>query len=175
MITKLLVPTDGSESAMEAATYAAALARQFDATVTLLHVVEVPRLSIHIPPFGTLHRDQLREELYETGRAILAMAQQPFLQAGVPVETQLREGRVVDRIAEVAVSGRHDLIVMGSRGTGIPAREFLGSVSDEVAQVAPCPLLIVRRGTVRVLADTKGGEDGREQHQASDHAHPGAD
>ena len=175
MITKLLVPTDGSESALEAAASNAALARQFDATVTLLHVVEVPRLSIHIPPFATIQRDQLRQELCEAGRAILALAHQPFLEAGVPVETHVCEGRVADRIAEVAASGRHDLIVMGRRGTDSPARVFLGSVSDEVARVAPCPLLLVSRGTVQVLADTKGGEDGREQQHASDQTHPGTD
>ena len=141
------VPSDGSESALEAATYAAGLARQFGAEVTLLHVVEVPRLPLGLGGFSLKDSETVRQDLFDVGHAILAMTQKPFAQAGIPIETELREGRAADAIVEVATQGHHDLIVIGSRGVSSTAHLFLGSVSEKVARRAPCPVLIVRRGT----------------------------
>jgi nucleotide-binding universal stress UspA family protein len=60
------------------------------------------------------------------------------------VSTKLLEGRPSNRIIETAKEGGFDLIVMGSRGLGCIKQFFLGSVSDRVADEAPCPVLIVK-------------------------------
>ena len=53
-------------------------------------------------------------------------------------------GHPVDRIHEIAQEWKSDLVVMGSRGlTAWPAL-LIGSVSEGVAEYAPCPVLIVR-------------------------------
>jgi len=56
----------------------------------------------------------------------------------------LEEGRPSDKIIETARTGNFDIIVMGSGGLGSIKEFFLGSVSDRVADEAPCPVLIVR-------------------------------
>lgn len=149
MIKKILVPTDGSEDALEAAVYAAALAREFGAQVTLLHVVEVPQVPLSLPVFSADQRERMRQELRKAGEAILAMTQKVFVQAGVQATAIEREGRTPEVIVEAAAQPRHDLIIIGSRGMGATTSLLLGSVSEEVARTAGCPVLIVRKGTAK--------------------------
>lgn len=147
-IEKILVPTDGSLASFGAARYAAKLAKAFEAEVTLLHVVEVPR----IPDQLLIEKrdSELRREFIEAGKAILALTQKTLSDLGVPANTELLEGRPGDAIVLAAVQGKYDLIVMGSRGLGPSESALLGSVSDHVAHYARCPVLIVRRGTANV-------------------------
>ena len=142
LVKRILVPTDGSRRALEAARYAAELARSLGADITLLHVVEMV-----LPPEAYLDgidRDRLRSEFIEGGKAILALTRGPVAEAGVPVDVELREGHPGDAIVEMAAQGRYDLIVMGSRGLGLAQKLLLGSVSEHVVRNAPCPVLIVR-------------------------------
>jgi nucleotide-binding universal stress UspA family protein len=60
------------------------------------------------------------------------------------VTATLKVGRPAEKIIEAAKDGNHDLIVMGNRGLGGIKQLFLGSVSDRVADEAPCPVLIVK-------------------------------
>ena len=66
------------------------------------------------------------------------------LKPNLKVSTKLKKGRPADKIIETAKEGNFNLIVMGSRGLGGIKQLFLGSVSDRVADEAPCPALIVR-------------------------------
>lgn len=146
LIKRILVPTDGSEGALEAAEYAAGLVRHFRANVTLLHVVQPLRVMLHV---SGLEREQVQKELLEAGKAILTLTQAPFARAGIPADTELREGSPGDLIAEVAEQGNYDLIVIGSRGSGMSDSWLLGSVAQRVARSAPCPVLVVRARSSR--------------------------
>lgn len=140
-IKRILVPTDGSEGAREAAEYAARLAGRFGASVTLLHVMDTWLI---LKPFRHEQQEQLRQELLENGKAILTLAQTAFAHAGIGVERELREGYPGDVIGQVASEGEYDLIVIGSRGAGMSNSWLLGNVSQQVARSAPCPVLITR-------------------------------
>ncbi len=153
LIKKILVPTDGSPASLSAARYAAELARAFGAEVTLLHVVEVPRIANY---FLKKPNTELRKEFTDAGKAILAMTQKTFLDVGVSVNIELQEGRAGDVIVLMALQGEYDLIVMGSRGLEPSESVLLGSVSDHVAHYAPCPVLIVRRGMVAPVRRARG-------------------
>ena len=60
------------------------------------------------------------------------------------VSKQLLTGRAAEKIVETAKQGNFDLIVIGSRVLGGIKEFFLGSVSDGVADEAPCPVLIIK-------------------------------
>ncbi len=62
----------------------------------------------------------------------------------IKLSKSLKEGRPADIIVQTAIDNQVDLIVMGSRGLGGVKQLFLGSVSDRVADEAPCPVLIVK-------------------------------
>ena len=66
------------------------------------------------------------------------------LKAGLKISKKLVQGRAADKIVEVAKEGGFNLIVIGSRGLGGIKGFFLGSISDRVADEAPCPVLIVK-------------------------------
>jgi nucleotide-binding universal stress UspA family protein len=59
------------------------------------------------------------------------------------IEKKLEIGVPSDKIVETAEKGKHDLIVLGSRGLNPVKRFLLGSVSDDVSQKAKCSVLIV--------------------------------
>ena len=61
------------------------------------------------------------------------------------VEVQTGDPRNV--IVADAARWSADLIVMGTHGRRGVARMWLGSVAEQVARVAPCPVLFVRSGT----------------------------
>jgi nucleotide-binding universal stress UspA family protein len=60
------------------------------------------------------------------------------------VHTELIEGDPAEAIIEVARTRASDVIVMGSRGLGRLAGLVLGSTSQKVVSLAPCPVLIAR-------------------------------
>jgi nucleotide-binding universal stress UspA family protein len=59
------------------------------------------------------------------------------------VEREVRLGEPAAVLAEVAADCGAELIVVGSRGRGAWRSAVLGSVSSDVARLAPCPVLIV--------------------------------
>jgi nucleotide-binding universal stress UspA family protein len=65
-------------------------------------------------------------------------------ESGVEVTTVVRQGQAADAICEEAEGA--DLLVVGSRGYGGFRGLLLGSVSQQCAHFAPCPVLIVPNG-----------------------------
>jgi nucleotide-binding universal stress UspA family protein len=68
-----------------------------------------------------------------------------FLDTGMMVERAVVTGRPGDAIVEEAKRTAADLVVVGARGHGRIASLLLGSVSAEVVDRAPCPVLVARR------------------------------
>ena len=121
---KIVLGTDGSESARAAHDVAVSLATAFRAEIVIVHGAD----------------------RVEEGRALLAETEATLTDAGVRVSTVLREELPADAIIEVADQLDADLIILGSRGLSRARRILLGSVSMRVAHHAPCDVLIVRRG-----------------------------
>jgi nucleotide-binding universal stress UspA family protein len=75
------------------------------------------------------------------------------------VTTEVLAGRPADALRAAAESMGPDLLVMGSRGHGRVRSALLGSVSLEIVEAAPCPVLVARRIPVeRVLFATDGSD-----------------
>jgi len=129
-LSKILVATDGSESAEKALKYAVQLAKKHKAKVTLLNAQESKLFSLK------------PKVIKEVGERVLSEAVAKV--KGSNVSTQLEFGNPAETIIEVAEKKNHDLIVVGSRGLSSVKRFFLGSVSDDVSHHAKCSVLIVR-------------------------------
>lgn len=129
-VTKILVPTDGSENSEKALRYAVQLAKKFEATMTLLHVQESHLFRM---------KPQASKEI---GTRILSKTAEQA--KGVQVDQKLEAGHPGDLIVETAKDQNYDLIVMGTKGLGAITRFLLGSVSDHVIHHADCAVLLTR-------------------------------
>jgi nucleotide-binding universal stress UspA family protein len=73
------------------------------------------------------------------------------------VEGSVLRGRAADVIIDAARDHRADLVIIGSRGHGTIASLLLGSVSSEVVDQAPCPVLVARTGSLRTVVFATDG------------------
>lgn len=139
---------DGSNLAYESLDYALDLARKYSAEVMVLTVVQMPSDSmleqgaVFTPISSRSHREKLENYHEEVLSEAAKRAKKSSPQ--IHFTTKLVEGRPADKIVETAKLESFDLIVMGSRGLGGIKEFFLGSVSDKVADEAPCPVLIIK-------------------------------
>lgn len=147
-VNHILVPTDGSEGALHAARFAGELARSLDAKVTVLYVQDesqVVSLAWGGGPEGLNSVEKVRElleksatenDLPKTVEALGKLEKDP--------DSIIIWGHSSEEICRFAEHNSVDLIVIGSHGRSKLARAFLGSVSQAVANQAPCPVTIVR-------------------------------
>ncbi len=139
MFKSIIVPVDGSEPSNAAIDLAVALSKACGASVTLCHVLAIPRPAHDAGGFA---REQMMEEEVKIGHAILDACAQRAAAAGVSVEKVLQTGSPVDGILDEARDRRCDAIVMGSRGRGSVARAILGSVTCDVINRAAIPVIV---------------------------------
>jgi len=135
---KILVAFDGSPGAKRALEHAVTLARDQCARLTLLTVIP-PRTGIGIAGGATCASETVVGCYSEILHDAAASAPDD-----VGVTTLLVEGPPAHTIVERATAGRHDLIVMGSRGRGRFAGALLGSVSNRVLHSSPVPVLVLQ-------------------------------
>jgi nucleotide-binding universal stress UspA family protein len=166
VFSPILVPVDFSPYAMQALDKAADLAERFGASIIALHVIApeigvqtlAQRLGIQtvVPSMDAETAeapdvsdkeietvvDHHREEAYQALQAFL-----PPRLAQYPLELRVVFGRPFERIVETAVTEKAAFIVMGTHGRTGLARLALGSVTERVVRLAPCPVLTVKAPT----------------------------
>ena len=60
------------------------------------------------------------------------------------ISSILKEGDPANEVVDVAKEGGFDAIVIGHKAQGKVEELFLGSVSEKVAHLASCPVIIVK-------------------------------
>jgi nucleotide-binding universal stress UspA family protein len=149
MVSKILVPTDGSKTAQKAIRYAVDLAKQLNASVVVLSVIDNRSLVAQtIPAFDTPVNvtESVDDYLREAAREYAAEIEKLCDKSGVRWETVISKGHPVDEIAKEAKKSKADLIVMGSHGRSALAAAVLGSIAYGVIHnETRVPVLIVRR------------------------------
>jgi len=135
----LVVGVDGSEPSLAALRWALDEARLRKARVLAVYVWLFPSLT---PRHGGLGFEELRrsaEELLDDAVESVAGAAE-----GVEIKRVVVEGTPPEEL--VAVADGAELLVLGARGLGGFAGLLLGSVSQQCAHHARCPVVIVHRG-----------------------------
>lgn len=140
----VLVPYDESEGSERALAHA--LDQYPDATVTLLHVVDLVDAGYASPVDGTV--PGFWEEWFENEKAaserLLEAGRERASEAGVDVRTETVVGRPTRAINEYVAEHDVDHVVMGSHGRSGVTRVLLGSVAEGVVRRAPVPVTVVR-------------------------------
>ena len=144
-ITRILVPTDFSETSDAALAYAKTLAEAFGASLHLLHVFEDPYMTAaYAPEVYTPLAPGLREVTLRDTEACLADRLSAAEKARFRGTTEIVSGLTAKQIVEYASDKTIDLIVMGTHGRRGMAHLMLGSVAEHVVRTATCPVLTVR-------------------------------
>ncbi|WP_424002518.1 universal stress protein [Haloarcula salina] len=156
MYEHIAIAVDGSEEAERAAKRGFDLARRFDASVEVVHVVE--HRSLRLTKSSTE-----RERLRERGESILA--ETAALAGDCPVSTTLLEGKPGVQISEHVQETDASLLVLGRQGATGLGKRLLGGVTEHVVQHGGVPVLVVPADAEptgeysRVLVPTDGSEN----------------
>jgi nucleotide-binding universal stress UspA family protein len=145
MFARIVVGTDGSETANQAVQEATELAKQTGASLDVVSAYDpVPASRLREErlqaPSDLEHAVNPREDV----DAILAEAARTVESEGVKARTFPRQGDPATAILDVAEEEGADLIVVGNKGMTGAKRFLLGSVPNQVSHHAPCSVLIVR-------------------------------
>ena len=152
---RVLLAIDGSASAASASRLVGSLAWPEGTVIEVVAVVE-PMADV----FGTAYvpgpAEPFDRATTETLTSLLNETCATLREPGRIVRPVVLEGRAASAIVEEAGAFRAELVVVGSRGFGPLKSMVLGSVSAEIVDHAPCPVLVVRRpelGSVLLAVD----------------------
>jgi nucleotide-binding universal stress UspA family protein len=137
MLSRILVPLDGSELAERALTYATALARPTGAQLVLVRAVVSHTLA------GVDPRERQMGAIREAEAYLEQIATNVRL-LGFGCEPVVRYGHAAECIVESTRTRHVDLIVIASHGRTGPSRLVFGSVAEAVVAASPVPVLVQR-------------------------------
>ena len=142
MYNRILVPTDGSEVAKSAVMVATELARQLDAALHAVYVVERS-------PLSAVLDDNTAERIQYGNRTLQTVADWGTEAAIETTTAVIKNGDPVhDAILEYTSENDIELVVMGTQGRGSVGRFMLGSVTTHTVRESHVPVMTVREDTM---------------------------
>jgi nucleotide-binding universal stress UspA family protein len=156
---KVLLAVDGSTSSDRAASLVANLAWPMGSTIEVVTVYPGTTAIFDMPGVvldaGVIQETEDAMEA-EAKRIVIKVARR-IAAPDLTVQTQVLRGRAATALLEQVAEFKADLVVVGNRGRGPFESAVLGSVSAEVVDHCPVPVLVARRDHIaRILL----GEDG---------------
>jgi nucleotide-binding universal stress UspA family protein len=148
MYQKILLPTDGSKFAENAAQHAIWIASRSGAEIIVLNVIETSSL-VGLPAEDLIVR--IKEMLKEEGRRSLERIsemvtdseEESKIEKDIKITLKTEEGSPADSILKTIDNENVDLVVMGTSGKHGLDRFLLGSVTEKVVRSSKCPVLAV--------------------------------
>lgn len=135
-LSKILCPTDYSDSSDKAVRYAIEFARRVNAHVRFLHIQE---------PEGVLRKTGTEENPVSENFTRMLLAEK---KKGLTADVKIVSGDPTETIIKHAHEWFADLIIMGSHGRNGLMRIMMGSVAEAVFRSAAIPVLIVKQDAV---------------------------
>lgn len=133
----IICGTDFSENARQAARAAAAIAKQLNEPLLLVHALD-------FPSYAAKSKAGVFRVVTASRRKSLQQEAERNRKAGAMVEMQLHMGCAEEALVDLAGKGPTRLLVVSSQGRQGAARWFLGSVSERTAERASVPTMVVR-------------------------------
>jgi nucleotide-binding universal stress UspA family protein len=154
---RVIVACDGSAAATDALALVEAIAWPNDSVLRVISVIEPTSSMAGRLYGGAALAPEVDEAITAYTHDALRGAVERLRSSGRAVEGEVLRGRVASAIIDDARDFDADLVVVGSRGHGTIASLLLGSVSSEVVDHAPCPVLVARATDLtRVVFATDG-------------------
>ncbi|XGI83830.1 universal stress protein [Halorutilales archaeon Cl-col2-1] len=142
MYDKILVPTDGTETAHTAVEHALSVAERHDAEVVPIYVADVNGGI----PVETGERHDIIEEFESKGREATRDVVEEAEEKGVEARPVVRTGVAHEEILDYAAGNDVNLIAMGTSAKSGRERFILGSTTERVVRRSDVPVMTVRNG-----------------------------
>ena len=144
---RIFTPIDGSETAECGIREAIRLARDQQAQLRFLYVVDAYVLMMYYGPPTVLQADAVAV-MRQSGEAAVERAVAEAREQGVSADSVIVDsvaGRVSGTIVEQARAWHADLVVIGTHGRRGASRLVMGSDAEEVVRMSTVPVLLVRK------------------------------
>ncbi len=148
LFTKILVPTDFSESARYALPFAIDLAQKYAASLDILHVVE-PIVAPVDFAWGTYSYPDIERQLSGYVDETIEKILQEQISEEIDKQSIILHGKPWREIISYAREQSVDLIVMATHGLSGLSHALYGSTAEKVVRKAACPVLVVRHPDVK--------------------------
>ena len=136
----ILVPTDFSDNANNALTYAAELNKKLNAEIMLFHVYTIPVIATDIPVFVLTEGEVQADAEVKLGKL---KQEYKALYPEMEFKTKASMGLAKNGIIDEEKEARYDLVVMGTRGASGMSGFFTGSNTASVIGKSACPVIAV--------------------------------
>lgn len=135
-INKILVPVDFSKQSLIALSQSYNLAKEIDAEIVLLYVIE------KLSPTMKMFYKGLDEIAGAVENNLKDLADYESQKTNLNFSTIVVKGKIYNKIVKVAAKIDATLIVMGTKGGA--RSNFIGSNSLRVVKTAPCPVITIK-------------------------------
>jgi nucleotide-binding universal stress UspA family protein len=139
-LKKILVPVDFSEPSKKALTYGLTLARQFNSSLTIIHIVPESTALLHAVPTQLL---EIEKGQYAEAAAEIRNLVPSEYAPNLSVQTIVKIGNIERELLGIVKDEAVDLVVMGTHGRRHLSRWFIGSVTEHMLRHVPVPVLTV--------------------------------
>ncbi len=144
-LSKILYATDYSKASSKAFDQAVAMAKQNNAALWVVHVIEPLSHYVAGEDFGGAELYvKLAETTKQDAQSSMKKVMRRLEKLRVKAKSLLLKGNAADQIVKAAKSRKADLIVIGTHGRTGLSKLIMGSVASRVISVASCPVLTVR-------------------------------
>jgi nucleotide-binding universal stress UspA family protein len=142
---RICCAVDGSEPSRRALQLAAGLAKRLEASLTVLHVHDVPSVGMtEVPAVPPMSRSAFDRDREEARRLLEAARAEGDAIAPGRVSAELLQGDPAWEIVKYGAEHDCDVIVVGTHGRTGVRRLVVGSVAERILRDATCPVLAVR-------------------------------
>lgn len=139
---KILVAIGGFSYAQRVLSEARQLAEAMGSEVAIINVVDISREEHYIANKDFL--EDIKKGAMAHSEEMLASAKLEFKNFTGEIETISKLGNAADEIINFAEIGGFDLIIMGSRSTGVFSRGQLGNIAEKVVHYSRVPVYIIK-------------------------------
>ncbi len=147
-IKKILVPVDFSEFSQKAVRYGVEIARDRNASLTLIHVINQRIIdAVHelsVKGYKGDFVEAMRKMVQDREQELHQVLPLDWREGISEIHFEIRKGRPAEEIINYAKDNAVDLIVVGTHGRSALMSTLIGSVANTVVLRAPCPVLVVR-------------------------------
>jgi nucleotide-binding universal stress UspA family protein len=138
-LEKIICASDFSDLSNYAVSYGVSLAREFKSKLYLCHVIDLSSVAMYGEAAFDFEPQLIHMEEYAHERLKRIMEEHD-----IDWEPKVRTGGAADEVAKLAEEKDVDMVISATRGRSGLKKLILGSVTDHLMRILPCPLLTVR-------------------------------